>query len=73
MIKHVYLGHMVLQLDVTNTLNDQLLENARIELELPEGWELVSYTIVFIFIMILYVMVKNIILILKYQFLSPFI
>jgi len=41
-IKHVYLGHMVLQLDVTNTLNDQLLENARIELELPEGWELLA-------------------------------
>ena len=32
---------MVLQLDVTNTLNDQLLENASVELELPEGWQVV--------------------------------
>jgi coatomer protein complex subunit gamma len=41
-IKHVYSGHLVLQLDVTNTLNDQLLENARVEVEIPEGWELLA-------------------------------
>ena len=32
----------VLQFDCTNTLNDQLLEDVRIQLELPEGFELVA-------------------------------
>jgi len=41
-IKHVYAEHIVLQLDCTNTLNDQLLENVAAELEPPEGWELVA-------------------------------
>ena len=40
-IKHVYTGHVVLQLDCTNTLNDQLLENVSVEMEAPEGWQLV--------------------------------
>eukprot|EP00092_Neocalanus_flemingeri_P023318 GFUD01025282.1.p1 GENE.GFUD01025282.1~~GFUD01025282.1.p1 ORF type:complete len:881 (-),score=286.45 GFUD01025282.1:147-2789(-) len=41
-IKHVFPGHIVLQFDCTNTLADQLLEKVRVELELGEGWELVS-------------------------------
>ena len=41
-IKHVYAGHVVLQLDCTNTLNDQLLEKVSIEMEPPEGWQLVG-------------------------------
>ena len=32
----------VLQFDCTNTLNDQLLEDVSIQLELPEGFELVA-------------------------------
>ena len=35
-------GHVILQLDCTNTLNDQLLEDVSVELELPDGWEMVS-------------------------------
>jgi len=38
-IKHVFPTHVVLQFDCTNTLADQLLEKARVELELPEGWD----------------------------------
>jgi len=41
-IKHVFPGHVVLQFDCTNTLADQLLENVRVELELGEGWEMVT-------------------------------
>jgi len=41
-IKHIYAGHVILQLDCTNTLNDQLLEDVCVELELPDGWELVA-------------------------------
>jgi len=41
-IKHIYSGHVILQLDCTNTLNDQLLENVSVEIELPEGWETVA-------------------------------
>jgi len=41
-IKHIYPGHLVLQFDVTNTLNDQLLENVKVEIEIPEGWELLA-------------------------------
>jgi len=41
-IKHVFPAHLVLQFDVTNTLADQLLEMARVELELGEGWELLA-------------------------------
>jgi len=41
-IKHVYTSHVILQLDCTNTLNDQLLENVSVEAELPEGWQLVA-------------------------------
>lgn len=42
MIKHVLFGHVILQLDCTNTLNDQLLENVSVEVEVPEGWEMVA-------------------------------
>jgi coatomer protein complex subunit gamma len=45
-IKHVYTGHIVLQLDCTNTLNDQLLEKVSVELEIPDGWQLVGVHIV---------------------------
>merc|ERR1712029_1116935 len=41
-IKHIYPGHVVLQFDCTNTLADQLLEQVRVELELGEGWEMVT-------------------------------
>jgi len=41
-IKHVFPAHVVFQFDCTNTLADQLLEKARVELEVPEGWELVA-------------------------------
>merc|ERR1712088_272979 len=41
-IKHVFPAHPVLQFDVTNTLADQLLEAARVELEVPEGWNLIT-------------------------------
>jgi len=41
-IKHIYPGHVVLQLDCTNTLNDQLLEDVTVEVEVPEGWELLA-------------------------------
>ncbi len=34
---------MILQFDVTNTLNDQLLENVRVEMEEAEGFTVVSY------------------------------
>lgn len=36
-IKHVFAGHLVLQFDCTNTLNDQLLEGVTVHLELCEG------------------------------------
>ena len=41
-IKHIFPGHVVLQFDCTNTLNDQLLENVKVQLELPEGFEEVA-------------------------------
>jgi len=41
-IKHVFAGHVVLQFDCKNTLNDQLLEAVTVQLELQEGWELVT-------------------------------
>lgn len=31
------------QFDVTNTLNDQLLEDVRVEMEEPEGFSLLTY------------------------------
>lgn len=37
LIKHVYARHIVFQFDCVNTLADQLLENVRIELLLPEA------------------------------------
>lgn len=37
LIKHVYSRHIVFQFDCVNTLADQLLENVRIELLLPDG------------------------------------
>ena len=39
--KHVYPEHIVLQLDCTNTLSDQLLENVTANLEPLEAWDLV--------------------------------
>ncbi|XP_059481217.1 coatomer subunit gamma isoform X2 [Neocloeon triangulifer] len=41
-IKHVYERHLVLQFNCTNTLNDQLLENVRVQLDAPEGFVLIS-------------------------------
>ncbi|XP_003384949.1 PREDICTED: coatomer subunit gamma-2-like [Amphimedon queenslandica] len=42
-VKHTYLNHLVFQFDVTNTLNDQLLENVRVEMEETEGFSIISY------------------------------
>ncbi|XP_031562648.1 coatomer subunit gamma-2-like [Actinia tenebrosa] len=36
-IKHVYTDHVVFQFDCTNTLNDQVLENVRVEVEPSDG------------------------------------
>ncbi|XP_046391751.1 coatomer subunit gamma [Ischnura elegans] len=41
-IKHVYKDHLLLQFECTNTLNDQLLENVRVQLECPEDFEVVK-------------------------------
>jgi len=41
-IKHVFPEHLVLQFDCTNTLNDQLLENVVVQLEVPEGFEVIK-------------------------------
>ena len=38
-IKHIFPGHVVLQFDCTNTLDDQLLEDVQVTLELPDGYE----------------------------------
>ncbi|CAO1419178.1 unnamed protein product [Diamesa tonsa] len=37
-IKHCFAQHMVLQFDCVNTLSDQLLENVKVDLLLPEGF-----------------------------------
>ncbi|XP_059621090.1 coatomer subunit gamma isoform X2 [Phlebotomus argentipes] len=37
-IKHCFAHHMVFQFDCVNTLSDQLLENVRVELVLPDGF-----------------------------------
>lgn len=37
-VKHCYSNHMVFQFDCVNTLNEQLLENVRVELQPPEGF-----------------------------------
>lgn len=36
-IKHCYARHVVFQFDCVNTLSDQLLENVRVDLQLPDG------------------------------------
>lgn len=36
-VKHCYAKHAVLQFDCLNTLNDQLLENVRVQLDPSEG------------------------------------
>lgn len=41
-VKHCYTHHMVLQFDCLNTLNDQLLENVRVQLDTSEGYEIIS-------------------------------
>lgn len=41
-IKHVYERHLVLQFNCTNTLNDQLLEKVRVQLDVPEGFALLK-------------------------------
>lgn len=37
-IKHCYTSHMVFQFDCVNTLNDQLLENVRVDLVVPDEY-----------------------------------
>jgi coatomer protein complex subunit gamma len=41
-VKHVFNRHVVLQFNVQNTLPDQLLENVRAQVEVPEGYNIVS-------------------------------
>uniref|UniRef100_A0A8D9BH58 Coatomer subunit gamma n=3 Tax=Cacopsylla melanoneura TaxID=428564 RepID=A0A8D9BH58_9HEMI len=43
-IKHSFPSHLILQLEVTNTLSDQLLENVTVQFEIPEGYELIKET-----------------------------
>lgn len=37
-IKHCFTRHMVFQFDCVNTLSDQLLENVKVDLVIPEGY-----------------------------------
>lgn len=37
-VKHCFSNHMVFQFDCVNTLSDQLLENVRVELNVPDGF-----------------------------------
>lgn len=37
-VKHCFAQHVVLQFDCVNTLSDQLLENVRVDLLVPEGY-----------------------------------
>lgn len=37
-VKHIFKNHIVFQFDCLNTLSDQILENARVELTIPEGF-----------------------------------
>lgn len=41
-IKHCFPQHLVLQFDCLNTLNDQLLENVHVQVEPPDGYQLVQ-------------------------------
>ncbi|KAK9496580.1 hypothetical protein O3M35_013140 [Rhynocoris fuscipes] len=41
-IKLTFPHHLVLQFDIKNTLNDQLLENVRVQIEASEGWRIVK-------------------------------
>ncbi|GFG30080.1 hypothetical protein Cfor_09505 [Coptotermes formosanus] len=40
-IKHCFPQHLILQFDCLNTLNDQLLENVHVQVEPPDGYQLV--------------------------------
>ena len=42
-VKHVFPKHVVFQFDVTNTLNDQLLENVRVEMEAPDNFAFATH------------------------------
>ncbi|KAI8130783.1 Coatomer subunit gamma [Lucilia cuprina] len=37
-IKHIFSNHVVFQFDCLNTLSDQILENVRVELTIPDGF-----------------------------------
>ncbi|TMW43544.1 hypothetical protein DOY81_011375 [Sarcophaga bullata] len=37
-IKHIFPNHVVFQFDCLNTLSDQILENVRVELTIPDGF-----------------------------------
>jgi len=41
-VKHIFRGHIVFQFDMTNTLNDQVLENAQVVFTVPEGYSQVA-------------------------------
>ncbi|XP_065910406.1 coatomer subunit gamma-2-like isoform X1 [Dysidea avara] len=42
-VKHTFQKHIVFQFNITNTLNDQLLEQVKVEMEEPEGYQVISY------------------------------
>lgn len=41
-VKHCFASYIVFQFECMNTLNDQMLENVRVKLEVPEGYELIK-------------------------------
>lgn len=41
-VKHVFKGHIVFQFDLTNTLNDQVLENVKVTFTSPDGYREVT-------------------------------
>lgn len=42
-IKHTFMDHIVLQFDMTNTLNDQVLEDVTVQVEPADAFEVVAY------------------------------
>jgi len=42
-IKHTFMDHIVLQFDMTNTLNDQILEDVTVQVEPADAFEVVAY------------------------------
>ncbi|XP_037945317.1 coatomer subunit gamma isoform X2 [Teleopsis dalmanni] len=41
-IKHIFPNHVVFQFDCLNTLSEQILENVRVDLTIPDGFNIIS-------------------------------